>query len=74
MVVEPLKDSFGDAVNVNYFDATDDGIDSELKEIFEVHDYPFPLVFLNGELVSAGFISYYEVSERVNTVLGSEKH
>lgn len=74
MIIEPLKDSYGDAVAVNYFDIHDEDLDQRLREFFATHNYPMPLTFLNGEAVSAGYISYYDVSARIDEMLKGEKN
>lgn len=74
MVMEPLKDNYGDAVAVNYFDINDDELDPNIKQFFATHDYPFPLTFINGQAVSAGYISYFDLSGKIAEIIKGGTH
>lgn len=73
MVIEPLKADYGDAVNINYFDINGDEIHPDIKQLIETHHLPFPLTFLNGEAISAGYISYYDIVRRLDQILKKEE-
>jgi len=72
MVIEPLKSSYGDAVNINYFDINDEDMHPEIKRLVDAHNLPIPLTFINGEVVNAGYISYYDLTRRLDKMFGTE--
>ncbi len=73
MVIEPLKSGYGDAVVVNYFDISSDEIHPDIKRLVESQRLPYPLTFLNGEAISAGYISYYDIVQRIDKLFKEEK-
>ncbi|HZD60985.1 MAG TPA: hypothetical protein VE439_11125 [Anaerolineae bacterium] len=72
MVIEPLKSSYGDAVVINYYDVNDPELHPDVKRLIEVHNLPVPLTFINGEAVSAGYISYYDITRRLDKLFAVE--
>lgn len=72
MVIEPLKTSYGDAVSVNYYDINDEDLHPDIKKLIEMHNLPVPLTFINGEAVSAGYISYYDLTRRLDQMFKTE--
>ncbi|MHB8840347.1 MAG: hypothetical protein ACYC56_00935 [Candidatus Aquicultor sp.] len=73
MVIEPLKSGYGDAVVVNYFDISSDEIHPDIKRLVESQRLPYPLTFLNGEAISAGYISYYDIVQRIDKLFKEER-
>ncbi len=73
MVIEPLKSGYGDAVVVNYFDISSDEIHPDIKKLVESQRLPYPLTFLNGEAISAGYISYYDIVQRIDKIFREEQ-
>jgi disulfide oxidoreductase YuzD len=72
MVVDPLKNNYGDAVAISYFDVNDEGLHPDIKRLIEEHNLPVPLTFINGESVSAGYISYYDLTRRIDGLFKTE--
>lgn len=68
MVIDPLKSGYGDAVLINYFDISSEDIHPEIKKLVETQRLPYPLTFLNGEAISAGYISYYDIVQRIDQI------
>jgi len=38
----------------------------------ETHRLPFPLTFVNGEAISAGYISYYDIVKKLDQILDAQ--
>lgn len=73
MVIEPLKSGYGDAIAINYYDINDPELHPEVKGLIETHNLPIPLTFINGEAVSAGYISYYDLTRRLDQLFKAEQ-
>jgi len=73
MVIEPLKSGYGDAIAINYFDISSDDIHPDIKRLVESQRLPYPLTFLNGEAISAGYISYYDIVQRVDEIFKEDR-
>jgi len=73
MVIEPLKSNYGDAVNINYYDINDRDINPDIKNLVNSHQLPFPLTFVNGEALSAGYISYYDIVRKLDEIFKTEE-
>lgn len=72
MVIEPVKSNYGDAVNINYVDINEDGLSDEVKKIVHTYNLPYPVTFINGEAVSAGYISYYDLASKLDQLFKAE--
>jgi len=72
MIIEPLKANYGDVVAVNYYDISDEDLHPDIKRLIEEHNLPIPLTFINGESVSAGYISYYDLTRRLDKLFTAE--
>ncbi|MBS3909507.1 MAG: hypothetical protein KGZ93_07760 [Actinobacteria bacterium] len=72
MIVDPLKANYGDAVAINYFDINEESLPPDIKRLIEEHNLPVPLTFINGESVSAGYISYYDLTRRIDSLFKTE--
>lgn len=73
MVIEPLKSDYGDAVNISYYDINDRDINPDIKNLVNSHQLPFPLTFVNGEALSAGYISYYDIVRKLDEIFKTEE-
>ncbi|MDI6716835.1 MAG: hypothetical protein QME63_07815 [Actinomycetota bacterium] len=73
MLIEPLKAGYGNAVNINYFDVKDENFDASVRELIERYHLPLPLTLLNGEAVSAGYVSFHDLALRIDKLLGKVK-
>jgi len=71
--MEPLKSDYGDAVNINYFDINDPDIHPDIRSLVESRQLPFPLTFVNGEALSAGYISYYDIVRKLDEIFRAEE-
>lgn len=72
MIIEPLKANYGDGVAINYYDVGDANLHPDIKKLIEEHNLPVPLTFINGESVSAGYISYYDLTRRLDKLFTAE--
>ncbi|MDI6715503.1 MAG: hypothetical protein QME63_00980 [Actinomycetota bacterium] len=71
-VIKPLQSDYGDIIDIHYFDVKDDGVHPSIRELVETHNLPFPLIFINGETASAGYISYYSIARKLDFILSNQ--
>ncbi len=77
MAIAPLKENYGDAVAVNYHDVSDDqAARDRLNELGreEGREISLPAVTVNGRLTAEGWISFYELREEIDRILGTVAH
>jgi disulfide oxidoreductase YuzD len=66
-VARQLKVDFGDTVDIRYHDITrpDESAPEELTQAIADQRLPYPVSVVNDEIVSAGDVSYFVLSDKV---------
>lgn len=69
-----LRQDFGDAVSVTYHDLArgETRMPEEIASRVNAERLPFPVSAIDGEVVSAGDVSYFALSERIQENLRAD--
>lgn len=77
MAIAPLKENYGDTIAVSYHDVSSDpAARDRVEQLSQAAgcEIALPAVTVNGRLTSEGWISFYEINEEIDRILGSVAH